>query len=457
MTPREPSWAIGLLALQAVGVGAYLAGTGQWIPVEFPDTPSYANYPFTTFIEAFSYFRTPGYPLFLQFCQRFGANYRAVPWITYLIWVIAVVTFWRGLRTILSDPLARLLAASTLFYANTLLGYLPMLGTDTLAAALGIACVGTTLIWSQREPKPTLSFTFVISLLVSLSWLVRPAYVFLVPLTPLVGALVLRRQGEGMGARARRRVVVLVFATFLPLLAYSGIRHAYVGEFGVVSFGGYNLIGLVGQFIDGQPTPWLTPAQQELVDAADANRRRPNERYQTYSQLDRRNYARIENLYDVTIWTVYAPAARERFGTSDLAVNRGLGELGLTIVRHCPVDYVVWLVKATRQAVRKVVGDLAANPVYLAIIGVLVGSQVLWTIRFSGSDIPSHDGSGERLLFVIVVTYLTFNLFLVILVCPPLGRFTDAGAVLAPTILGSLAARKLQQLFSKSSRQDRSP
>jgi hypothetical protein len=257
--------------------------------------------------------------------------------------------------------------------------------------------------------------------------LVRPAYLFLVILCPcLVG------MAFGMvhcfRQTTRAKLVCLSFlCCVLPVIAYCGLRWAVVGQFGIVSFGGYNLIGVSGQFLDEGDLSGLPADLRPLAESALQHRRAASPRG-PYGHEAPLHYLRMETEYDPTIWSDFAPAAMEL--KTETPVNVQLKRLGTALVLRHPRSYAVWLVKSVRQAAKKLGWDFLDNPAYL-LVSLIAWGLVPFSMALPGVVWPGTSPTIRvlKLSFLMSVTYATLSLALVILVCPPLGRFTDAAGV----------------------------
>jgi hypothetical protein len=262
------------------------------------------------------------------------------------------------------------------------------------------------------------------------AWLVRPAYAFLIPLVPILGALLARSLRRLCHARGWcREFLLLALATALPFLAWSALRATVVGRFGIVSFGGYNLVGIAGQFLDEEVAAALPPDLQPLARAAIAERTQVAFGGPDLPDSQRLNYDRMEWRYDDTIWKVFTPAAQAHFGDDHAKLNSQLKRLALEIIRLRPVEYAVWIAKATRQGMRKLVSDFVLNPAYLAALLLLVAAQIAVTVRGPTNACETLPNPAA-ILFLAATLYAAASLALVIVVCPPFGRMTDAAAVL---------------------------
>ena len=432
---RGPVW----LAVQMGAVGAVLYAGGRFEAVAVPDTPGYVNYPFGSLAEALGYYRTPAYPVFLRICQLASADLRWIPVGHYVCYCVAVAVFFYGLRALSRSELLSTAGASSLLYANILHGYVSFVATDSLAAAAGITTIGILL--HRVEGSAKWSSILLLGFAVSAAWLLRPAYLFLVVLVPVLGSVLRATIGsrDASGATWCREFFVLVLTTAVPLLSYCGARWLVIGSFGIVSFGGYNLIGIAGQFLDSALVEELPADLRPMARAALEEQRRREAEGAPMADADRRNYMRMELRYDMTIWRVFTPAAQKVYGDDHHQVNTQLRRLAVSIIRARPYDYALWLVKSLRQALRKIVSDFVVNPVYFVLTLAAVGAQLLHTLL---SETKPHDDVSANaqqpnavgILFVVSVSYAASKLLLVVFVCPPIGRMTDAMWVFLPAV-----------------------
>ncbi len=475
LTPRISPAAFVLVA-QMIAVACGLWAAGKLSPVAVPDTVSYVEFPFSSWSAALGHLRTPGYPLFLSLIAQITPDYSAAPLIHFIAYGIAVGLVHRGLRHVCPSSWQRMAISSSLLYSNILLGYVEILATDTLAAAGGIAVTGL-LVERQTAPSATTANSrwlnlLAIGLILFATCLVRPAYLFLIIFVPLTGtflswlternSLNLPDRGgsgfrklldlwkSGVGRNTCRAAVELLAVSVTPLLAYCTLRWCVVGKFGLVAFGGFNLIGISGQWLDASLLSNLPEASRPLAQRALEYRQRITS--STPVSGDLTNYSEMEARYDTTIWQVFHPAARDLFGDDTRRTNTELRQLASAIVRARPKLYAIWLVKSTRQAARVVVSDFVRNPAYLLLTAACVLLQLGATLF--GRRTPSADqeprtknqaavaNSAEQggILFLVAVLYAGLQLLLVILVCPPLGRMTDAAAVLLPMVLANFLA-----------------
>ncbi len=326
------------------------------------------------------------------------------------------------------------------------------LATDTLAAAAGITTVGLVIIRSAKPKSRRVLGLLTIS--VALTWFIRPAYLFYVALVPVLGAILVARRHWGASDRPlwRREFLVLCLAVGIPLCCWCTLRWIVVGRFGVVSFGGYNLVGVTGQFLDEDVATELPAEQQPLARAALKRHRDLAPDELVMPDASPLNYTRMESNYDTTIWEVFTPAARDLYGDDDVAVNTHLKGIAVEIIRVRPASYVLWLAKALRQGVRKIVSDFVVNPVGLLLTLLCVMTSLALTLgkcRSSATRAHTIHSEGVSVLLAATIVYSALSLLTVIVVCPPLGRMTDACSVLLPALVTAALIEQVATLVSR--------
>lgn len=441
---RPPLWAWALLGLEMLAVAGVLWRTGKLAPQVVRDTAGYAAFPWDSLHGTLTSIRTPGYPAFLKVASLFGADHAAVPTLQMLVYFGAAAVFLAVLRRTTASTGFALAAASSLLYANILHGYVATVATDTLAAALGILACTATIAFASRG---SVWSGLLVILSAAAAWLVRPAYLFVIVLCPVLASLtssVVARETARPRGSVLARVGLMVV---LPLLAYCGLRQAVVGQFGIVSFGGYNLVGITGQFLEEGDLPRL-PEDLRPIAAGALEHRASEAPRGLYATEPRLHYLRMENDYDPTIWSDFVPAA-ERAAGEGQPINGPLRRLGTALLFQHPRDYAVWVVKATRQGAKKLAWDFLDNPAALLVVGLLAGA-VLCRLLFAADSWPVFE-PGLKLLVGLALLYALLNLAVVIPVCPPLGRFTDAAGVFLGAPVAALLARLMSHRQSRLS------
>ncbi|MEZ6124337.1 MAG: hypothetical protein R3C49_14360 [Planctomycetaceae bacterium] len=399
---------------------------GVTVPTVVPDSPGYTDFAWS-FPELLAQKRTFGYPLYLAITNAVFGSDQWVGWGHAVIFAAAAIWF---AECVSDQNRIRLAVVIGLLGSNIYWLHAYTIATDTVAASMGLM----TVAWTVRLIKHRNGWTgSAVVLFAGIAWCVRPAMLAVIPAAVAIDFfLTVRgyRQADTPGGSRPKLILQsllqssrLLLFLCLPVLLFCGLRFATLGKFGIVSFGGYNLIGLVGQF------PLADDVNLSSEDAAAVQRnaaRRKLEFPANFGDLPMMNYTRLEANYDTAIWQWYAPAAVEVLGDDPTRVNSTLRAMGSEILRNSYRDYLVWLAKAFRQAVRRTLDDLAESPMGLTAIILLTGAILIRGRWPSPNLIP---------LATVCVIYWGALIGLTILVCPPLSRMTDAAAVFFPATI----------------------
>lgn len=420
-------WTFFALITQLFVFAIGLAATGKFYSMETVDTAGYQNMDWSSWTAAMSGMRTPGYPAFLKAVGLVSTDPRSVPIAHFFAHAISVVVLYYGLQQLTGDWIRPFVASSAVIYSRIMFCYFSTIATDSLAAAVGIFVCGLVML---RLRSPGLLTSLCLALSVAAGWLIRPSYLYLIPFVPVSTWLIYRIPCASLSRSRTWHTTSAFLLVVVPLILYCSLRLATVGRFGIVSFGGYNLLGIAGQFLNQEDIPRLSPELQPL--AAKAIERRESKSFQSipFADLPKSNYMRMENHYDVTIWQIFTDSASPN--SNSVLQNSQLRQLAQELIALHPSDYVTWLIKASRQAVRKLLWDFADNGFGFLLLCSATGLLVL-THTFMYSRNPKSIGRGSEtfgIVSVMAILYCAMSLAVVIPVCPPLGRFTDAASAL---------------------------
>jgi hypothetical protein len=406
-----------------------------------PDSQTYLEFDWSSAATALSQLRTCGYPLFLRFVTTLSSHPAAIPAAHWLAWLLAAGVLYRGLAAAGYRRFVAAWAAGSILFGHAALTFTPVVLADSLASTLSVAAVGfflATLSCTCRRYNwiGLTATTF-------LAYLVRPAYLFLIPLWPvlwgLLGSTLFR---DAMTQRTRwMRGMRYVAAGVVPFIGFCALRLVVVGHFGLVSFGGYNLIGVVGQFpsahsIADLPTD-LQPLASELVRRRDAL---PN------AELPA-DYLAMERMFNLTVWQAAVPAAHEEAAGDPVVVNARLSRLSRSLLSLHRNQYVLWLMWNAKHAVKQTVLLMSTDRGvrFLIVAFLLLHAVALWR---GPARTAADDEAGRcqqhletQLLFWVAVGFAAAKTLLVILVEPAIGRYMMAATVLLPAALAVVVAR----------------
>ena len=285
--------------------------------------------------------------------------------------------------------------------------------------------------------------------------MVRPAYLSLIPFLLIAGTLLGQMSGESW----KRGVVTsagLTFGVCVCVLAWMGLRGAVVSDFGVLPFGHQNLAGVTFQLVGDEELLAVAPESRELLEQILVARDTASQRGLVLADPGGQAgmtaaTMTIEARWNDLIYQAIVPAVNSRYPGDPVAAHRELAKINRAIVMKYPLRYARWLVLASRRAVWGTMANWMMNPFFLAATGVVVGRGLWRAILVQGeiqrdlaigdtqaseSETNRGDTSGAGPpLFVVAITYAVVMIGFVILTTPPLGRFSDAGAILIPAWL----------------------
>jgi hypothetical protein len=230
------------------------------------------------------------------------------------------------------------------------------------------------------------------------------------------------------------------------------LRLASIGEFGFVSFAGYNLIGITGQYLEPADIPKLPEEVRELAYEIIANR----DGMDDYAPPE--TYEATVHLFNPTVWRMADPAAKKLLGDDTALCNRRLRQLAIASFQLHRPQYAHWLLHNSRsmldQLLRNACSDLSAKGSMLGVLFALLFTAVspnpvrAWRDERESAGMTERDAASEpvssfmrpsRQLHTIAWIVIGFTLakgLLVILVEPALGRYVIAVGCLIPCLIG---------------------
>jgi hypothetical protein len=409
------------------------------------DTARYLNAPTHSLTLMLEDMRTPGYPLFLDMIESTG-GLQITPWVQGGIWLCSVGAFMAALAAWRIRPVSLAAVAIGLINHQFLHYWARLVLSDSQAMSLAMiatACCmeslrGARTSWRDPWLWLTVIFTFA-------AILTRPAFLFLLVLWPLVFGWWRWSEERRTLLASLAEAIQVAVQCCVPLVLYSTMRWALVGHFGLVSFGGYNIIGITGQFLQTEDIPMLSPDLQET--AQEILKRRDQSAIYALQQGDR--FWDMLERFNPMVWQIAAPIFEEK-GISTLETNRQLTRLSRQLIGLHWQEYAWWLLANGRHGMRLTAMLVGASPGLRLLIAIGI-AWVAWcylplnrlrkepaAIR---AEINSYSGKGMRLLLWMAIGMVCGNVLLVILVEPTIERYMAVSSVL-PTALAALAVEK---------------
>lgn len=368
-TPRF--WLAALMAAVAA-----LGGACGWFALEqLPDSATYVAAAEMPLVEMLGCPRTIGYPLLLKAAALVSPDFALVPWLHLAMLFGAVFFFDGSLRRFGATPWVAFAASAALLAAAFQDAAVRILLPDFLAMLGAVVTVGL-LFRLAAEPRRAAPWAG-LAVALAVTYHVRPAYLFLIPLVPLLGVvlrwMVTRRRGQRLAWL--RLGAGLGAASVGPYVAYCSLRLVLVGHFGLVSFGGMSIAGIAAELIDeGMIRRELPPSMRPL--AAEIARRRAEMGLETVFRGG--GVIRIrqwELQYNDNVWRAAVPAATALYGPDPREINDRLASLSNAVIRRRLGPYLLFVAYSFPRALAKYFYCSWTAQV------LLVAGLALWGIR----------------------------------------------------------------------------
>lgn len=419
----------------SLAVLSFCWATGKLAPTYENDSPTYLEFDFS---QPLSQIRTVGYPSFLR---TVGSPTR-VPLAHWICLTAATCIFCGGMIVAGYRWQAACLSAVTLTLGRSILEWGSLIAADSLAMSFAIASTGCFLATTQTRAHR--GWWISLAVLSFCTYQVRPAYLFMIPLWPVTSLLadwlLLRRDASWREPFSRASVYAAL--TLLPFIAFCTVRLIAVGHFGLVSFGGYNIVGVASQLMDEELAGEMPADLQPLAKGIVARRAQ----FPDYAAPE--SFEAMEQTFNIAVWQIAVPEATEISSDNPHEVNRLLSSLSREIIKRRPGRYARWLAWNANHARQEIFTVTMFDKGTLLLMMLLL---VAITLRLwkgpTGAEV--FDAEGQRnerlanaqlhlefhLLPWIAVGFLIAKTALVILVEPANSRYMSAAACLLPAAL----------------------
>ena len=427
--------ALVLLALWALRFTA--VATVQRVP----DSASYVNFRFLPVRSALSDIRTMGYPALLRAVSIFSPDLRALPAVQAVLLAVCVGIFWIGLQCYGFSPWSALAAAAPLFLVKHFQWLTPYVMSEAASGALCVATMG--LVLAAISPARNVAIWVALAIVLFLTYQVRPAYLFLVALVPLLGVLLLLIRGGRQPWRGILRQAVLLLAVSVgPFLGFAALRCAMVGHFGLVSFGGTNAIGIAMEMLDLPTIERLPPHLRPVALAMRREGRHWNKWEGEVLTPATLLYLDFPT-YNVNNWSVAWPIAQKLYGQNPVLVNRQLSEMTRAIIVARSDWYLDWLRLSWSEGFRQALRTSFSEPgldIRLALLFLLfyVSTRLIARRRVVDPELRLALQEREQMeassFALIAVGVFAAQMLLTVLVQPPVDRYVTAAAIFLPSL-----------------------
>lgn len=426
MTRRE--WMVLLAAAAAVAI--LLGLVGRYAPWISPDTASYLSVP--PLPEGWG---EPRHPLFGWMAALVPGGVEALPLVQTLAFLAATLFLHHALRICRLSERGAGSVTAALLGSNLLLLWHAAIHPEFPAVSLMLAALAFAIRCAAGRPFAANAFLFALCL--GLAYVLRPSFLPAIFLLPLLYALLARMRGE---VRIGRRAGALMLLAALPFLANSTIRWRAVGDFNIVSFGGYQMSGMAGLMLTPQIVAALPedmrPLGQSILDIRTAAEAKGEVIATPENSRGERSFVSTAlGYYDLYART-YDDLLQTRIGSlrgneSWVAFNAKLMKLSVATIRLAPDRYAAWLVGGTMRLVGRA---LAGNLAFVLASGAFV---LLYLAAIWGRRLPEARASAEpdvpALLCLTLATAASAGALTVVTTFPA-ARYIDTVGLFIPAL-----------------------
>jgi hypothetical protein len=437
-----------IFLLAGMALSAILAfALGHFRPQVVPDTGGY----FFSFVfpDIFSQRRTPFYALFVAILGGESSGFALVPAAQAAILGFATLVFYRAVRAWHDDGLPALALTLPLLFGNPVLLYLNSIHPEILA----IACVLLALAALVRlSDGASWRWQLMFGGSLGFGYLLKPAFVFFIPVLPVLYFLLLRLRGRsGIGASLRRAALLAVVGA-VPFVGYAGLRAATVGDFNIVSFGGFNSSGMSGLMLTTDTPPKLRPEHRDLAKVILAERERlaaegamlpiprNSEGVRSFISTAVGYFDILARSYDNVSYEIVLPRKGE--DENWVAFNRRLQAFTVDVIKAELRNYLAWIIGAGTR----IVGLMTiTNMAFMLVCGILVLVLLIPVMRAS-VGMTYIDSRALTFLVLVVGAYILANCLPMMLLAFPARRYVETAGLLLPALPLFVLLRMVRRL-----------
>jgi hypothetical protein len=384
------------------------------------------------------------HPLYARLATWLGGSATSPGYVAIgqaLLHAVATLIFYVGARAADVGRVGAFVLAVVALFSQSGLYHLRLVLPEAPAIAFLLIAFGGTL--AASHPRNGFApLLLPIAIAAGLAYLLRPSMLPAIVALPALWWLFAARNRH---THRVIRTLSLVAALAAPFLLQSGFRQARVGDFNIVSFGGFQMSGMAGfmlapEIVDQMSEPARSTARAVLM-AREAGEESGRVARTPLNSVGERSFVSAALGY----FDIYARshddllygqiiglrAADETW----VAFNRRLMTFSVATITAAPLRWIAWVVGATSRLVGRMI---VTNATMLVALVVLFGVSLLAVTR------RAQLGSTRADLMpvsVIALAWVASTAPLTVLVTFPATRYIDTAALLiaAPPLLLAVA------------------
>ncbi len=361
--------------------------------------------------------------------------------------VAAACWLMRGMERIGASKRAAIAVGLALVGSNLVLLWTRAILPELFAHAALVAAFGCTLMLAADRSHAAITRSTAMLLVATgalsgVAYLLKPGLL----LAPLLLPILLL----ALAPRRRLDAVALLVACMLPFLLVSSWRLATVGNFNIISFGGFQMAGMAGLMLTPEIADRLPDDIRSAADDIIARRDalvaghdtspipRNSEGVRSFVSAAAGYFDVLARAHDEVL---YGPVMAGWLpGETWIAFNARMQRLALATIRAAPVYYVAWVA----GALSRLVGHMLVLNLGF-VLGCLAWLSVCWRPR------PARRPFDERLLTMLIACWTLGTGLPIVLLTFPAMRYIDSADLLLAAWPIYATVRRLRQLPSRQS------
>jgi hypothetical protein len=358
-----------------------------------------------------------------------------------LLHAAAILVFYLGVRAADVGRVGAFVLAVVALFSQSSLYHLRLVLPEAPAIAFLLVAFGGTLAASHPENR----FAFLLlptAIAAGIAYLLRPAVLPAIVALPALWWIFATRNGQ---RRRAIRTVLLALALAAPFLLQSAFRQARVGDFNIVSFGGFQMSGMAGFMLTPEALDQMSEPARSTARAVLAARETGEEEGRVartpLNSVGERSFVSAALGY----FDIYARSHDDLLYGQILglksadetwvAFNKRLMSFSVATITTMPLRWIAWVVGATSRLVGRMIITNAT---------MLVALAVLFLVSVPAAMRRTQLGcTGTDLMPVCTVTlaWIASTAPLAVLITFPATRYIDTAALLiaAPPLLLAVA------------------
>ena len=358
-----------------------------------------------------------------------------------LLHAAATVIFYIGMRAADIGRIGAFVLAVVALFSKSSLNHLRLVLPEAPAIAFLLIAFGGTLAASHPGNRFAL-LLLPTAIAAGLAYVLRPSVLPVIVALPALWWLFAARNGH---TRRALRALALALALATPFLLHSGFRQARVGDFNIVSFGGFQMSGMAGfmltpEIVDQMSEPARSTARAVLAarEAGEASGRVA--RTPLNSVGERSFVSAALGYFDIYARSHDDLLYGQIFGLREpdetwVGFNKRLMDFSVATIAAAPLHWIAWVVGATSRLVGRMIITNAA---------MLVALVVLFVVSVPAAMRRTQLGSTRADLMpvcVVALAWVASTAPLTVLMTFPATRYIETAALLiaAPPLLLAVA------------------